>query len=325
MADRVRWGVLGAARIAREWVVPAIHNSARAVLTAVASRDPARGLALAEPYGTVALHDSYDALLADPQVDAVYIPLPNGQHVEWTAKCLQAGKHVLCEKPIALRADEIDGLIALRDRTGLLAAEAFMMVHHPQWQRARALVQEGAIGRLAQVQAGFSFFNDDPGNIRNVAGLGGGALRDIGVYPTIGTRFVTGAEPVAARAAVDWQAGIDATARVGLDFPGFGLDFYVSMRMAPRQLITFHGEAGWLALHAPWNPDAYADPVLELRRPDGRVELERFPRTEHYRAQIDAFNATILDGAPYPCPLEFSRGNQAAIDMIYAAAGPRPA
>lgn len=320
MADRVRWGVLGAAKIAREWVVPAIHNSTRGVLAGVASRRAGGGEALAGPYGA-GTHDSYEAMLADPGIDAVYIPLPNGQHVEWTAKCLEAGKHVLCEKPIALKAAEIDGLIALRDRTGLVAAEAFMMTHHPQWHRARTLVAEGAIGRLVQVQAAFSFFNDDPANIRNDAALGGGALRDIGVYPTIGTRFVTGAEPVAARAVVDWHRGIDATARVALDFPEFGLDFYVSMRMAPRQVITFHGDAGWLALHAPWNPDAYADPVLELRRPDGRVELDRFPRADHYRAQIDAFNDSVLDGVPFPCPLEFSRGNQVAIDMIYAAAG----
>ncbi len=322
MAEWVRWGVLGAAKIAREWVVPAIHNSARGVLAAVASRQPAKALDLAEPYGAVAIHDSYEALLADPGVDAVYVPLPNGSHVEWTAKCLEAGKHVLCEKPIALRAGEIDGLIALRDRTGLVAAEAFMMVHHPQWARAQALVRDGAIGRVCQVQAAFSFFNDDPGNIRNLAGLGGGALRDIGVYPTVSIRFVTGAEPVVARATLEWDRGIDATARVALDFPDFGADFYVSMRMAPRQVITFHGEQGWLALHAPWNAGSYADPVLELRRPDGRVELDRFPRSDQYRAQIDAFNASVLDGAAYPCPLEFSRGNQAAIDMIYAAAGP---
>lgn len=320
MAERVRWGVLGAAKIAREWVVPAIHNSGRGVLAAVASRQPTRALGLAEPYGQVAIHDSYEALLADPGVDAVYVPLPNGQHVEWTAKCLEAGKHVLCEKPIALHAADIEGLIALRDRTGLVAAEAFMMVHHPQWQRARALVSGGAIGRLAQVQAAFSFFNDDPGNIRNLPELGGGALRDIGVYPTISIRLVTGAEPTAARAVVDWHRGIDATARVALDFPEFGADFYVSMRMAPRQSITFHGDEGWLTLHAPWNPDAYGDAVLELRRPDGRLEIDRFPRSDHYRAQIDAFNASVLDGAAYPCPLEFSRGNQAAIDMIYAAA-----
>ena len=323
MADgRVRWGVLGAAKIAREWVVPAIHMSDRGELAAVASLTPGKAAALAAPYGKVTLHDSYEALLADPGVDAIYIPLPNHQHVEWTAKCLEAGKHVLCEKPIALKAAEIDPLIALRDRTGLVAAEAFMVAHHPQWLRARELVREGAIGRLMQVQGAFTFNNADPGNIRNRADMGGGALRDIGVYPSISTRFVSGEEPVAVRwAAIEWEGGIYATARVVADFPSFGMEFYVSMRMAPRQLMTFHGDKGWLAVHAPYNAGAYGDAVLELRNADASVVLERFPRSDHYRAQIDAFNDSVLDGAPYACPLEFSRGNQAMIDMIYAAAG----
>ena len=217
---RVKWGVLGAAKIAREWVVPGIHMSDRGDLAAVASLTPGKAEALAAPYGGVRLHASYEALLDDPSVDAIYIPLPNHQHVEWTAKCLEAGKHVLCEKPLALRADAIDGLIALRDRTGLVAAEAFMVTHHPQWVRAQDLLAEGAIGRLLQVQGAFSFFNDDPGNIRNRADFAGGALRDIGVYPSISTRFVSGAEPLAVPyAAIEWDAGIDATARVVADFP----------------------------------------------------------------------------------------------------------
>jgi len=314
--------VLGAAKIAREWVVPGIHMSDRGELAAIASKTPGKAEAMAGPYGEVRLHQSYEALLADPGVDAVYIPLPNDAHVAWTAKCLEAGKHVLCEKPIALKAAEIDPLIALRDRTGLVAAEAFMVNHHPQWIRARELVQGGAIGTLRQVQGAFSFFNDDPANIRNMASLGGGALRDIGVYPAISTRFVSGAEPEAVPfAAIEWDRGIDATVRAAVRFPGFGLQFYVSMRMAPRQLMTFHGETGWLSVHAPYNAGAYGDPVLELRTREAEVVLERFPRSDHYRAQIDAFNASVLDGAPFPCTLEFSRGNQAMIDMIYAAAG----
>jgi predicted dehydrogenase len=320
---RVRWGVLSAARIAREWVVPGIHMSDRGELAAVASLTPGKAEALAAPYGGgVRLHASYEALLADPGVDAIYIPLPNHQHVEWTAKCLEAGKHVLCEKPIALGAEEIDGLIALRDRTGLVAAEAFMVTHHPQWVRARELVRDGAIGRLRQVQGAFSFFNEDAENIRNRADMGGGALRDIGVYPSISTRFVSGEEPVSVPwAEIEWDRGIDATARVVAEFPGFGMDFYVSMRMAPRQLMTFHGDKGWPSVHAPYNAGAYGDPVIELRSQEATVVIERFPRSDHYRAQIDAFNASVLDGAPYACPLEFSRGNQVMIDMIYAAAG----
>jgi predicted dehydrogenase len=172
------------------------------------------------------------------------------------------------------------------------------------------------------VQGAFSFFNDDPGNIRNRADFAGGALRDIGVYPSISTRFVSGAEPVAVPyATIEWDDGIDATARVVADFPGFGLDFYISMRMAPRQIMTFHGDRGWLSVHAPYNAGAYGDPVLELRAAETTVVVERFPRSDQYRSQIDAFNDSVLDGASYGCPLEFSRGNQVMIDMIYAAAG----
>lgn len=316
---QLRWGILGTAKIARDWVAPAIHMSDRGVLAAIASTTPGKGEAMAAPYGA-RVHATYDALLADPEIDAVYIPLPNGDHVEWTAKCLEAGKHVLCEKPIALKAAEIDGLIALRDRTGLVAAEAFMVTHHPQWLRVRDMLAAGAIGRLRHVQGSFSFFNDDPANIRNQASLGGGALRDIGVYPCVTTRFVTGAEPVSATAEIDWDAGIDATARVRAAFPDFHLDFYVSMRMAGRQLMTFHGDTGWLTVHAGFNAGAYGDEVLELRASDSALVLERFPRADQYRAQADAFNASVLDGAPFACPLEFSRGNQAMIDMIYAAA-----
>lgn len=315
----IRWGILGAAKIAREWVCPAIHASRGSVVAAVASRDPVRAAGLAAPYGA-RVHDSYAALLDDPDIDALYIPLPNDAHVEWTTRGLEAGKAVLCEKPIALQAGDISRLIAVRDHTGILAAEAFMVTHHPQWARVRALLAEGAIGELLQVQGAFSFFNDDPGNIRNQPATGGGALRDIGVYPVVTTRFVTGAEPVSVVSArLGLEAGIDATARVAMSFPGFELDFYVSMRMAPRQQMTFHGTAGWITLHTPFNVGAYGDAVLELRRADGARLLERFPRADQYALQIEAFRAAIIEGAPFACPLEFSLGNQRAIDMIYAA------
>lgn len=321
----VRWGILGAGKIAREWVAPAIHLSDRGRVAAVASLTPGKAEALAAPFGARA-HGSYEALLDDPGIDAVYIPLPNGAHVHWTAKSLEAGKHVLCEKPIALEAAQIDPLIALRDRTGLLAAEAFMVVHHPQWIRVRELVQGGAIGRLVQVQGAFSFLNRDPQNIRNDPAQGGGALRDIGVYPSVTTRFVTGAEPArVAHAAIDWDLGIDASARAMVDFPEFSLDFYVSMRMALRQMMVFHGEDGFITLHAPFNALAYGDHVIEIRDGAGRSVFERFGIADQYRAQADAFHASVLDGAAYACPLEFSRGNQVMIDMIYAAAGPAAA
>ncbi|HEU0222943.1 MAG TPA: Gfo/Idh/MocA family oxidoreductase [Paracoccaceae bacterium] len=316
----VRWGILGAAKIAREWVCPGIHASGSGIVAAVASRTAEKAAAVAENYPGARVFGAYEALLADPGIEAVYIPLPNSEHVAWTARALDAGKHVLCEKPIALKAEEIDGLIALRDRTGLLAAEAFMVLHHPQWQRVRELIAEGAIGEIRQVQGAFSFFNDDPGNIRNLAGLGGGALRDIGLYPCVVTRFVTGAEPEAVSATAEWDRGIDATARASARFPGFVLDFYVSMRMAPFQVMHFHGTRACLTVEAPFNAGSYGDTVIALREAGGTVRRERFPRADQYRAQAEALHASIRTGAPFPCPLEFSRANQRMIDMIYAAA-----
>ena len=316
---KVRWGILGAAKIAREWVCPGIHNSADGVVAAVASQTPGKAEALAERYGA-RTHSSYDALLADPEIDAIYIPLPNGAHVEWTAKVLQAGKHVLCEKPIALQAAEIDGLIALRDQTGLVAAEAFMVTHHPQWRRVRDLIAGGAIGKLKHVQGAFSFFNDDPANIRNDPAQSGGALRDIGVYPSVTTRFVTGQEPTRIRSQIEWDRGIDATARVWAEFPGFTMDFYVSMRLHPYQQMHFHGDTGWIKVLSPFNAKLYGDDALEIRDTSGVIRTERFALVDHYTEQANAFNAAVLTGAPYPCTLEFSRGNQVMIDMIYAGA-----
>ena len=320
MPNTVRWGILSAAKIAREWVAPAIHNSARGTIAAIASRTPGKAEALADRYGKVRIHHDYEALLADPGIDAVYIPLPNGAHAEWTEKALRAGKHVVCEKPIALKAEEIDHLIAVREATGRFAAEAFMVTHHPQWHRVRELISQGAIGNLRHVQGGFTFFNDDPDNIRNDADQAGGALRDIGVYPSVTTRFVTMQEPTAISSQIEWDRGIDSTARVWAEFPGFTMDFYVSMRMHGYQQMHFHGDAGWIKVLSPFNAKLYGDDALEIRDRTGVIKTERFPLVDHYVVQIDAFNATVLEDAPYVCPLEFSRGNQRMIDMIYAGA-----
>jgi len=320
MTTPMRWGILGAARIAETAVAPAIHMAEGAVLAAVATRDPGgRADRFLARYPGLRVAAGYEALVADPLIDAVYIPLPNHLHVEWTLRALAAGKHVLCEKPIALRADEIDRLIAAREAAGRLAAEAFMVVHHPQWQRARALVAEGAIGPLAHVEGVFTYSNTDPANIRNRAETGGGGLRDIGVYPAVTTRFVTGAEPRRLVADIRWQDGVDTFARVWADFPGFTASFHVSMRLAPRQEMVFHGAEGWLRLTAPFNAGLYGEAGIEIRRADGRRSLEAFPAVDQYRLMVEAFGRSAATGAPFACPLEFSKGNQAMMDAIFAA------
>lgn len=317
MPDTIRWGVMGAAKIAREQLCPAIHQAAGGGLCALASRTTEKTQTFIRQYPGLKIHKSYDDLLADPDIDAIYIPLPNDLHVDMTRRCLEAGKHVLCEKPIAMAANEINELMACRDQTGLLAAEAFMVVHHPQWTRVREILQSGEIGKLAHVSGVFTYNNAaKPGDIRNSKAHGGGGLPDIGVYPVVTTRFATGAEPTEVTASIDWQDGIDLTARVQAQFLDFSFDFYCSMRMGLRQEMVFHGAKGWLRVTAPFNPGSYCDPQLEIHRTDGETLFERFADINQYQLMIEGFNHSALSGAAFACPLEFSRANQVMIDLI---------
>ncbi|MGB8812179.1 MAG: Gfo/Idh/MocA family oxidoreductase [Paracoccaceae bacterium] len=321
----VRWGILGAAHFAQQFMAPAIHEAEGAQLVALATSDPAR----AEPFAAFApglrVHSSYDALLADPEIDAVYIPLPNHLHVEWTLKTLAAGKHVLTEKPIAMQAHEIDQIIAARDASGLLAAEAYMIVHHPQWIRARELVQSGAIGRVDHVDVVFTYDNrGDPGNIRNRPETGGGGIRDIGVYAYGSARFVTGAEPEDLQARIIWENGVDTWAQVTGTMAGPGGRFtysaITSMRLFPRQEVVFQGEKGLIRLTAPFNAGVFGEARVELHQPGLKVTIERFPAARHYKLQVENFCRSVQTGVPYPCPLEFVRGTQAMIDRVFAVA-----
>lgn len=321
----IRWGVLGAANFAKEHMAPAIHASKGAELAALATSDPAKARGFLDFAPAMRVHDSYDALLADPDIDAVYIPLPNHLHVEWTIKALEAGKHVLCEKPIALQADQFDALIAARDKAGLLAAEAFMIVHHPQFIRARELVQGGAIGRLCHVDATFTYNNAGAvQNIRNRPETGGGGLPDIGVYTFGSARFVTGQDPLAVPYAnLTYENGVDVIARVAADFPDFTYSALVSMRMQPRQQITFHGDTGVLRLTCPYNANLFDVAELTLDTGAHTVMSERWPAANHYILQVENFCKSVRDGVAYPCPLEFSRGTQVMMDMVFAAGGPQ--
>src|SRR5690606_36769863 len=223
-----------------------IAGSDNGVVAAIASRDAGRARQLADQWSAPYAFGSYEELLASSDVDGVYIPLPTSQHVEWTARAIEAGKHVLVEKPMALKAQDIAPLIALRDRHKVLVSEAFMVVHHPQWIRVRELIAQGAIGRLRHVQGAFSYFNVDPHNMRNQPDLGGGALPDIGVYPTVTTRFATGSEPQRVQASIERDAtfGTDIYSSVRADFGSFELSFYLSTQMAARQIMVFHGDKG---------------------------------------------------------------------------------
>ncbi len=315
----MRWGILGAAKIARTDLVPAMQLARGAELVALATRDPARAAPFQDLVAGLRVHASYEALLDDPEIDAVYIPLPNHLHVDWSIKAAEAGKHVLCEKPIALEAAEIDKLIAARAATGKLIAEAFMVAHHPQWARVRALLQEGAIGRLEHVEGCFTYTNRDLGNIRHDPAMGGGGLRDVGVYPCITTRLATRAEPERLRADIRWSHGVDIFARVWADFPDFTMSFYCGMMQTRRQQMVFHGQDGWIELSAPFNGVVYGDCRVELHA-EGRAVVERYNNVNQYALMVEAFAASAAGGVPFACPLEVSRGNQAMIDAIFAAA-----
>jgi predicted dehydrogenase len=323
----IKWGVLGASKFAREHMAPAIHAAKGAEFYALATSSPDKAVGFAEFCPGVKVHPTYDALLADPEVEAVYIPLPNHLHVEWTLKALAAGKHVLTEKPIAMQASEIDTLIAARDASGKLAAEAYMIVFHPQWQRAKALVEQGAIGRVLHVDAAFSYDNRaDTGNIRNRPETGGGGVRDIGVYTYGSVRFVTGAEPVELQARLKLENGVDTWAHVTGEMAGPGGQFsysaLTSMRLFLRQEVVFQGEKGMIRVaNAPFNAGVHDQAQLELHQPGQTVTIERYPGVNHYKLQVEAFSRSARTGEAYACPLEFVRGTQAMIDRIFAAAG----
>lgn len=320
MTDPIRWGVLGAANFARTTMAPAIHDAENAVLAALATSNPGKAASFAALAPGLRVHDSYDSLLADPDIEAVYIPLPNALHVEWTEKAARAGKHVLCEKPIALTLAEVDRLIALREETGLLIAEAYMIPHHPQWQLVRRMVQGGEIGDLLHIDGYFTFRLGDGGNIRLNPDLGGGVTRDIGVYTLGSARLVTGQEPKNVAARFGWRNGVDISARIWADFGGATCSIFMSMEAPNRQVMTFHGTGGFLELTAPFNPVVHREASVRLVRADGEERLTRFPAARQYVNQVEAFGRSLREGADYPVPLEFSRGTQAALEAAFAGA-----
>jgi predicted dehydrogenase len=317
-----RWGVLSTAKIAREQLLPAIVEADNCVLSAVASRDLGKARALADRFGAPHAFGSYEDILASKEVDGVYIPLPTSQHVEWTAKAIQAGKHVLVEKPLALDANEIVPLIALRDTHKVLVCEAFMVTYHPQWIMVRDLIAAGAIGRLRHVQGAFSYYNVDPNNMRNKLDLGGGALPDIGVYPTVTTRFSTGKEPRRVQATIerDTTFGTDIYSSVRADFGEFELSFYLSTQMAARQVMVFHGEKGFIQVASPFNAGLYDHHRVELHNQNhSEAQVFRFAGAQQYRLEVEAFARAALGDTDRVFTLEQSVLNQKVIDAIFRA------
>ena len=318
----LRFGILSTARIGRELVVPAIQDAENCVVTAVASRDIAKARAMADCFGAPHAFGSYEEMLASDVIDAVYIPLPTSQHVAWSLKAAEAGKHVLCEKPISLKAAEIEKLIAARDRHKVLIAEAFMVTYAPVWLKVRELLKDKAIGELKHVQGAFTYFNRDASNMRNIPELGGGALPDIGVYPTITTRFVTGAEPERVQAVTrrDPEFGTDIYSSVKADFGSFEMTFYVATQMAGRQVMVFHGTEGYIEVKSPFNADRWGAEEVELTSQKHDVsQIFRFQDSRQYRRQAEAFARAVKGEPAEVVTLENSLLNQRFIDAIYRA------
>lgn len=318
----LRFGILSTAKIGRELVVPAIQDAQNCVVTAIASRDLAKARAMADRFSVPHAFGSYEEMLASDMIDAVYIPLPTSQHVEWTIKAADAGKHVLCEKPIALDASQIAALIEARDRNKVLVSEAYMVTYSPVWRKVRSLLAEGAIGRLRHVQGAFTYFNRDPGNMRNMPELGGGGLPDIGVYPTVTTRFVTGREPLRVQASTDRDPdfGTDIYSSVRADFGDFELSFYISTQLAARQVMVFHGDQGFIEVKSPFNADRYGAEEIELTDQNhSQSQLFRFQDARQYRLEVEAFSRAALGETEEVVTLESSVANQKFIDAVYRA------
>jgi len=316
----LRFGILSTAKIAREHLAPAIVQADNAQLSGIASRNEKRARKMAAQFGAPQAFGSYDEMLNSDNIDAVYVPLPTAHHVEWTLKAIVAGKHVLCEKPISLKSSDITRLIKARDKSGLIVSEAFMISYHPQWLKVRDLLAKGAIGKLRMIDSSFTYFNKDANNMRNQPELGGGALPDIGVYPTVAARFVTEQEPESVRAMVEYDPEFktDRYAHVHMEFKEFDMRMYVSTQMGNRQTMVFHGDKGFIELSAPFNSNLYeGDEVRVHNRAHSEVRIYRYTGINQYRCQIETFAKAVTTGKTSVFSLEDSQLNQKVIDAIY--------
>lgn len=320
--NRVRWGILGTARIGTEKVIPAMQSCQYGEVTGIASRNIGRAESVARRLGIPKYFGSYEDLLADGEVDAVYIPLPNHLHVEWTIRAMEAGKHVLCEKPIALNFSETRLLLQQKMLfPDLKVMEAFMYRHHPQWIMARKVVRDGRIGDLRTIQSFFSYFNTDPNNIRNIREAGGGGLMDIGCYSVSLSRFLFGREPLRVIGLVD-RDPVFHTDRMfcGLmEFATGTSTFTCSTQLQPFQRVVIVGSEGVVEIDTPFNSLPDRESMVRLIRKNG-MELVSMPPCNQYTEQSDAFSKAILDNIDPPYTLEDAAANMRWIEILMKSA-----
>ncbi len=325
-AETLRWGVISTANIGVQKVIPGIKAADRCEVVSIASRDAGVAKDVAGRLGIANAYGSYEELVADPDVDAVYIPLPNHLHAEWTIASARAGKHVLCEKPLAMTSAEAEQMVEVCASEGVRLMEAFMYRLHPSWEAVRELVSSGRLGRLQAVQSWFSYFNDDPTNIRNVAEYGGGALMDVGCYPVNLSRMLFDAEPLRVDASVtrDPTTGVDVVTSAILEFESGVADFTCSTRAESDQRVHVYGTKGRISFDIPFNipPDLPArvfvtsggDPPVH---PD--TEVLTFDPADQYAVQAERFARAILEDEPTPIPPEDAVANMRVIEAIFAA------
>ena len=315
---KVRWGVLSTADIAIEKVLPAMQQGEYCEIAAIASRRLEKAQAAAKRLGIPKAYGSYEELLADPTIDAIYNPLPNHLHVPWSVKALQAGKHVLCEKPIALTAAEGQELVdTARQHPHLKVMEAFMYRFHPQWQRARQLVSEGRIGTLRTIQTFFSYYLDDPHNIRNLAAAGGGGMLDIGCYTVSLSRFIFGAEPGRVFGLVEYdpQFKTDRLASAILDFGHGTSTFTCSTQLSPYQRVNIFGTEGRIEIEIPFNAPTDRPCKIWYEHED-KIEEIQFPICNQYTLQGDLFSQAVLNNTGAPTPIEDAIANMTVIEAV---------
>jgi predicted dehydrogenase len=320
---KVKWGVLGAASIAVRKVIPGMQKGAYSEITAIASRDKKRAEDAAGELGIARAYGSYEELLRDGEIEAVYNPLPNHLHVPWSVKTAEAGKHVLCEKPISLTVAEAKSLLAVRDRTGVKIGEAFMVKTHPQWLRTREIIRSGGIGELRAIAGVFSYFNRNPDNVRHKVEWGGGGLMDIGCYPITMSRFIFGQEPsrVTGTMERDPDFGTDRLASAILEFPSGQSIFTCSTQTAYFQTMHFLGTSGRVEIEIPWNaPNDRPCRIFVEDQMGGAPKVEEFPIVDQYTIQGDEFSRAIRGEREVPVPLEDAIENMAVIEAIFRAA-----
>jgi len=326
VSKKIKWGILGAANIAVKKVIPAMQNGKFCEVSAIASRDLEKAKQAAQSLNIPDFYGSYKELLNDSKIEAVYIPLPNHLHLEWSKKAAEAGKHVLCEKPITLNAQEVKQLIEVRNQTGGKIQEAFMVRHHPQWLKIRELIQSETIGKIQSITGFFSYNIPDPKNVRNQANWGGGCLLDIGSYCINLSRFVLETEPKKVSGLIerDVETGIDKLTSAILDFPNAQATFTVGARLVSFQRMQFLGDKGRLEVQIPFNipPDTPTQIVIDNGSDLYRRNLEtiEFAAVDQYTLQGDEFSKAILNETEQVIPLEDSFKNMAVIDAVFRSA-----